>query len=373
MIAVYGATGMLGRLVTARFDRAGAATTLIGRSETALSGLPTSGVPRQTAVASIDDAAALERALEGCQVLVNCAPAEAVGERLVRAALDAGIHYVDAAGEQHHIRNIFENYDEEATQCDVAVVPALGFDYAIGDCLAHLAAQSHQPASDVVIAYAVDGSEVSSNSLHAAATTTTGREVVYRDGRWRTVPFELDRAWFEFPNPIGRRRMSRYGSGEVITVPHHVKTQSVSTLITSTSLCPYPLLLPVFPVIRPVVGLMRRTPARAIFNLVAATLGGSRKPAVAANDVPTMVNAAPPSDDRRFMVAAEVHAVSGSTGRAVAIGGNFHEVTAAILTQGALWLAAGSVVAGVHSPATAFEPHALLDSLAADGVVWTQT
>ena len=72
------------------------------------------------------------------------------------------------------------------------------------------------------------------------------------------------------------------------------------------------------------------------------------------------------------MVAAEVHAVSGSTGRAVAIGGNFHEVTAAILTQGALWLAAGSVVAGVHSPGQ-FEPHALLDSLAAEGVVWTQT
>ena len=58
------------------------------------------------------DAAALERALDGCQVLVNCAPAEAVGQRLVRAALDAGIHYVDAAGEQHHIRSIFERYDE---------------------------------------------------------------------------------------------------------------------------------------------------------------------------------------------------------------------------------------------------------------------
>jgi short subunit dehydrogenase-like uncharacterized protein len=371
LIAVYGATGMLGRLVTERFDRAGAPTTLIGRSKTSLSRLCASGTLRQTAVASIDDAAALERALEGCQVLVNCAPAEAAGERLVRAALDAGIHYVDAAGEQHHIRRIFEKYDEEATQCDVAVVPALGFDYAIGDCLAHLAAQSHQPASEVVIAYAIDGSEVSGNSVHAAPTSTT-REVVYRDGRWRAVPFELDRAWFDFPNPIGRRRMSRYGSGEVITVPHHVKTQSVSTLITSTSLCPYPLLLPVFPVIRPVLGLMRRTPARAIVNLVAASLGGSRKGAVAANDGPA-ANAVPPSDDRRFMVAAEVHAMSGSTGRAVAIGGNFHEVTAAILTQGALWLAAGSVVAGVHAPATAFEPHALLDSLAADGVVWTQT
>jgi short subunit dehydrogenase-like uncharacterized protein len=371
-IGVYGATGMLGRLVTARFERAGASTTVIGRDEASLSRLSPSAVPRHTAVASIDDAVALERALDGCQVLVNCAPAEAGGERLVRAALDAGIHYVDAAGEQHHIRNIFAKYDEEATQCDVAVVPALGLDYAIGDCLAHLAAQSHQPASEVVIAYAIEGSEVSGKSEGSVATTTDGKEVVYRNGRWRTVPFELDRAWFDFPNPVGRRQMSRYGSGEVITVPHHVRTQSVSTLITSTTLCPYPVLLPVFPVLRPVARLIRRTPVRAIFDMVAAALGGSRRTAEATDDAPAATPAQSP-DDRRFMVAAEVHAESGSTGRAVAIGANFHEVTAAILAQGALWLAAGSVVAGVHSPATAFEPHALLDSLAADGVVWSLT
>ena len=367
MIGVYGATGMLGRLLTDRFDRVGAPTMLIGRSQAALSGLTKPDAPRPTSVASIDDPAALERALDGCSVLVNCAPAEASGERLVRAALDAGIHYVDAAVAQQHIRSIFEKYDDEATQCDVAVIPALGFDYAIGDCLAHVAAQSRQPASTVVIAYAIEGAEVTGNSARAAATTA-GPEVVYRDGRWRRVPLEFDRAWFEFPDPVGRRQMSRYGSGEVITVPHHVQTQSVITLITSTSLCPYPALLPVFPMIRPVVGLVRRTPARAILGMIAAALG-RRGPRTARN---------PPADTRRsrddrFMVVAEVHAKSGSIGGAAASGGNFHQVTAAILAQGALWLAAGSVVAGVHSAATAFEPHALLDSLASEGVTWSQS
>ena len=56
MIGVYGATGMLGRLVTARFDRVGAPTTLIGRNEAALSRLPTSSVRSRMAVAAIDDA-----------------------------------------------------------------------------------------------------------------------------------------------------------------------------------------------------------------------------------------------------------------------------------------------------------------------------
>ena len=374
MIGVYGATGMLGRLVTARIDRAGAPATLIGRSQARLSSLTSPGGSRHTAVAAIDDTAALERAVEGCSVLVNCAPAEASGERLIRAALDAGIHYVDAACEQHHIRRVFEKYDDEATQCDVAVVPALGFDYAIGDCLAHLAAQAHQPATTVVIAYAIDGSSVTSSGRRATAMTNDGPEVVYRDGRWRAVPLEIDREWFEFPQPVGRRQMSRYGSGEVITVPRHVKTRSVSTLITSTSVCPYPVLLPVFPIIRPVAGLLNRTPARGILRMVAAAFGGTRSSAEreASAIRAAASEASPHGDDRRFMVVAEAHAHSGSIGRAAAIGSNFHQVTAAILAQGALWLAEGSVVAGVHSPATAFEPHALLDSLASDGVTWSE-
>jgi len=368
MIGVYGATGMLGRLVTARLDRAGAPTTLIGRSQTALDRLARADTSHRTAVAALDDPAALERAIDGCQVLVNCAPAGPGGERLVRAALDAGIHYVDAAGEQHHIRTLFEKYDEEATQCDAAVVPALGFDYAIGDCLAHLAAQSHQPARDVVIAYAIDGSDAIGDNAHA--TMAAAKEVVYREGHWRTVPFELDRAWFTFPDPVGPRQMSRYGSGEVITVPHHVKTEAVSTLITSTSLCPYPALLPIFPFVRPIVGLVRRTPGRAVLAAVAGVLGRSTPH----DEDATAENAAPPShDDRRFMIAAEVHSLAGSIGRAVAVGGHFLDVTAALLAQGARWLSEGSVVAGVHSAATAFEPHAVLDALAADGVTWSQS
>jgi short subunit dehydrogenase-like uncharacterized protein len=365
MIGIYGANGTLGRLVTARLECAGAPTRLIGRSQGRLANLVPPGTSRPTAIASIDDAPALERALEGCSVLVNCTPAAASGERLVRAALDAGIHYVDAAREQRHIRSVFEKYDEEATQCDVAVVPALGFEYAIGDCLTHLAAQSHQPARTVVIAYAIEGSAVSGTGVRAVATT--GPDVVYRDGRWRSVPFEFDRAWFDFPDPLGRRQMSRYGSGEVITVPHHVQTQSVITLITSTSLCPYPVLLPVFPVIRPIARLLRRTPGRSIVGTIAAVLGGSRSGTTTSLPRDTALS----RDDRRFMVAVEVHALSGSIGHAVASGGNAYEVTAAILAQGARWLAGGSVVAGVHSPATAFEPHALLNSLANESVKWS--
>ncbi|WP_246236398.1 saccharopine dehydrogenase NADP-binding domain-containing protein [Actinomadura chibensis] len=49
----------------------------------------------------VDDAAALAEFCDGCAVVVNCAgPSASVGDTVALAALRAGAHYVDVAGEQ---------------------------------------------------------------------------------------------------------------------------------------------------------------------------------------------------------------------------------------------------------------------------------
>ena len=366
MVAVYGATGTVGRLVADRLDRIGARATLIGPSAADLAQLAPPASFR-TAVAPPADAAAIERALDGCRAVVNCAPAHVSGDLMVRAALDAGIHYIDAAVEQDHIRRIFETYDAEATHSDVVVLPAFGFHYAVGDCLARLAAKFHEPADEVVVAYSL-AADV--DSVAPAAAALAGSEVVYRQGQWRRVPFELDRASFEFPLPLGRRQMSRYGSGEVITVPRHTDTRNVRTLITASSLVPHPALLPMVPALRPVVGLIQRTPARHLLAFAAGALRKSlQRDDVAVNQT-SPIPSAPASDARRFMIVAEAHGPRGSVGRAVATGDDAHRVTAALLARGAAWLAAGSVVAGVRSAATAFEPEAVLNALSPNEIEW---
>ena len=67
------------------------------------------------------------------------------------------------------IRVVFERFGPEAERHGVALVPALGFDYALGDCLARLAATGHEPLRELVIAYAIAGSGVSGDALGAAA------------------------------------------------------------------------------------------------------------------------------------------------------------------------------------------------------------
>jgi short subunit dehydrogenase-like uncharacterized protein len=371
--AVYGATGFLGRLVVEQLTRRGVEVTIVGRRLEALQRSASSYPSARIAVAQIDDVAALKGALDGCAAVINCAPAAVCGDRLLYAALDAHAHYVDAAGEQHHIQRLFDAFGDEAGRRGIAIVPACGFDYAIGDCLAWIAARDCEPASEIVIAYCIEGADVSGNSAQNAASAPAAQEVVYRSGRWMPVPFELDRAAFDFPAPFGRRQMSRYGSGEVITVPRHSRTRAVRTLITTTSLCPHPALLPVFPILRPAIGLARRTPgARGLLRLAASLAARRGSPAVTA-PAPSIAPIAPsPSADpgRRFVVAAEAKGQDGSTGRATAVGGDFHTTTAALLAYAAVSLGNGRA-AGVFSPATAFQPGALLDALAPLGVTWS--
>ncbi len=370
MVAVFGATGSLGRDVCARLARSRVPYVVVGRDRARLDRLAASlahdAIPATVTVADIADPIAVRSAVADCRVLVNCAPADVAGLPLIRAALDAGMHYVDAAGEQGHIRHAFDTFSEASTRRRIVIVPALGFDYAVGDCLASLAARGHHELVEIVVAYAIGGADVSGNSARAAASSRGGQEVVYRNGRWTPVPFEMDRHVFEFPPPIGRRQMSRYGSGEVVTVPRHLKTRRVTTLITTTSLAPHAAWLPVFPVLRPLLGWIRTTPARAVLGLaanLAVRLG--RGPAA-----PTESHTSD-HNDRWFSVVAEARTTMGTVGRAVATGGNFHEVTAAILAQGAVWLFRGTDRCGVHSPATAFDAATLLDSLTPDGVRWT--
>jgi short subunit dehydrogenase-like uncharacterized protein len=372
-IAVYGATGFLGRLVADHLHRRGVEVTLAGRRLEALQRVAASYASVRVAVAPLEDAPAMATALEGCAAVINCAPASACGDRLLYAALDAHAHYVDAAGEQHHIQRLFEAFGDEAGRRGIGIVPACGFDYAIGDCVARLAARDHEPAARIVIAYCIEGSDVSGNSAQNAANAPAAQEVVYRSGRWMPVPLELDRDAFDFPAPFGRRQMSRYGSGEVITVPRHTRTREVRTLITTTSLCPHPALLPVFPILRPAIGLARRTPgARGLLRLAAslAARRGSSAPVETAETPATPAPAAPSDAGRRFVVAAEAKGLDGSTGRATAIGGDFHTITAVLLAHAAVVLGSGHAP-GVFSPATAFQPEALLDALAPFGVTWT--
>lgn len=228
-IALLGASGSTGRLVAAELARRGHRFVAAGRDpekvERRVRDLD--GVLEIRRV-DVEDAEALARLCQDADVLITTVgPFEALGKPVLRAAVENGAHYVDSTGELPFIRWAFDDWDGAATDAQVAVVPAAGYDFLPGDLLAHLAGTAVADPSELHVTYAV----LSAGGLLRGVTKGTrssiagllGREGVARvDGRLRAeLPGEERRlAWF--PRPVGPTHAAGFPGAEPLTVPRHV-------------------------------------------------------------------------------------------------------------------------------------------------------
>ena len=138
-------------------------------------------------------------------------------------------------------------------------------------------------------------------------------------------------------------------------MPRHTRTRKVTSLITTTTMLPVPALAPAVTALTPPLGLVLRTPVRALAD-------------AAIDRFPE----GPSEEQRRrsrFTIAVLAHGEGGTTGRGVVRGGDVYSLTATCAVQAASLLAAeGYDRTGVLSPASAFEPTAFLDFLGDHGL-----
>jgi short subunit dehydrogenase-like uncharacterized protein len=351
-IAVYGATGYTGRLVAAELVRRGVGAVLVGRSAPKLEIVAEDlGGGAETWVAELDDAAALRHALEPCAVVISCAgPFEECGEPVVRAAIDARTHYLDTTGEQRFMRRVFDEFGAEAKRAGVALVPAMGFDYAPGDMLAALTAESMEPLDELAVAYGVSGFGASRGTLRSVLAVLSGGDVEWRDGELRPGPRRRGAGSFDFGEPLGRQPMIRMPAGEHLTVPRHVQTHRVRTLLTTATVMPFArLLAPAAPLLMPPLQLLVRTPARRAIELALGRLPEG-----------------PSAEDRR-QARFEVACVASAPDRArrgALSGTDVYGLTARATAAGAVRCAAPEFDrSGALAPSQAFDPREFLSAL----------
>jgi short subunit dehydrogenase-like uncharacterized protein len=357
-IAVYGATGYTGRLVTAEALRRGLDVILSGRSAEKLRELSAAhgGVPWKAA--GLDDRHALRHAFGDAAAVINCAgPFTRYGEAVLRAAIETGTHYVDTTGEQGWMRRVFGEFDAPARAAEVSAVPAVGFDYLPGDLLCHLVAKPLEPVAELVLAYAPVDFEPTHGTLRSAFDSIRDDDVVYRGGAWRPAPRRLPRASFAFPPPLGREAMTRYPCGEVVTVPRHVDVDDVTALITAKTFVPHPALAPVLGPMLAGVSLALRSPAGAVLDGLVDRLPEGPDPESRAAV--------------RFTIAATARGRDGSERRGVLHGSDIYGVTAVIAVHAAsLQASAGFDRAGALGPAAAFDASEFLGFLGDHGVAY---
>ena len=350
-IAVYGATGYTGRLVAAELRRRDLDFLIAGRSREKLERLSVElgGVP--TGVASLDDPAALRSLLEPCAAVIACAgPFIEHGEPVLAAAVETGTHYLDTTGEQVFMRLVFDRYGERAAAKGASLVTGMGFDYVPGDMIAALTAAEMGPLDEIVVAYSVGGFGPTRGTALSALQVFRGGDVVWRDGDWRPAPSGIGGGSFRFPEPVGEKRVLRYPAGEQITVPRHIETASVRTLLSGMGL-PTP---PFASLAMPALGLATRGPLKRVSSAVIGRLPEGPSPDARAK--------------ARFMVVCEARAGS-LTRRGSVSGRDVYGLTAVTTALGASLAADPSFDrSGALAPAQAFEPAAFLDSLAGFGV-----
>jgi short subunit dehydrogenase-like uncharacterized protein len=352
-IAVYGATGFTGKLVARELMRREADFVIAGRNQQKLEVLSSElgGVP--SVAASLDDPAALRSLLEPCAAVIACAgPFTLHGEPVLTAAADTGTHYLDTTGEQPFMKMVFDRYGERAAKNGAVLVTGMGFDYAPGDLIASLTASGLEPLDEIVVAYAVRGFGPTRGTALSAMEIMRGGDLEWREGGWRPAPRKVDGGSWRFPEPVGEQRMLRYPAGEQITVPRHVETAKVRTLLSGMGLPER--LMPLAPLMMPALGMAMRTPLR---RAAGALIG--RMPE------------GPSDEDRRasrFMVDCEARAGS-RTRRGTVTGPDPYGLTAVTTVHGALSATDPSFDrAGALAPAQAFDPQAFLDALAEFGV-----
>lgn len=235
LIAIYGANGHTGRLVAAELRSLGQDILLAGRNAAALRAMADEFGARAHP-AAVDDPAALRELAETATVLIHCAgPFSATGAPVSSAAAEAGCHYVDHAVEPHHVKRVFETCQEPARRSGATMIPALSFYGGLGDLLAGAVTEGMTDIGRLTIAYSVTGWRMTTGALNTARRLFAETDrITYSDGALHVGFVEPRNAVFAFPPPLGPRAMiAPVPFPESITVPRHVSTRHVETMLTA--------------------------------------------------------------------------------------------------------------------------------------------
>ena len=239
-VAVFGAYGHTGRFVAAELHRRGIAAILSGRDRVKLDLLGVVHPDSDLRVASIEDPASLDRALDGAEVVINCAgPFGETAPAVIEAALRTRCHYLDVTGEALVTIETFARYAESelnverVRDADIVLVPSMAFYGALGDLLATVALGDWAEADDISIAVALD-SWKPTRGTRLAGERRAGRRVIFENGRVEVLPpsNQIPTARWEFPSPFGSQEViGEFPTVDLVTMSRHLRATKISAYL----------------------------------------------------------------------------------------------------------------------------------------------
>lgn len=234
-VVVYGAYGHTGQFVVRELVRRGYQPILSGRDEGKLRRLAEHFSDLEVRAASVDDGDALNAAIEGAEVVINCAgPFIDTSVPMIAAALGAGAHYLDVAAEQRAVASAFEKFAEAARCADRIVLPGFAFYGGLGDLLATVSMGNWGSAEEITIAIALDSWQPT-RGTRLTGERNQGQRLTFTGGKLTLGNAPPMRSW-AFPEPFGTLEVVGLPLSETITIPHHLPIRDLRTYINLKAL-----------------------------------------------------------------------------------------------------------------------------------------
>lgn len=347
-IVVIGATGYTGGLIARELARQEASFVVAGRGADRLKRLAADLEGATPQVVDVTDPASLRRLIRAGDAVINTAgPFTELGEPVVAACIDIGAHYLDTTGEQPFMHDIRQRYHHAAQTAGVAVVNAMAFEYALGDCALAVGTEGlAAPIRSADVFYAWGGTASSRGTRRTVIRMLGRRGWTRRDGRFRRERAGARHRTVTLGSGATLHAIS-FAAGEVVTAPRYVDIGAVRGWIVmgAAAARAVPLVSPALPVLIPVLRpVLERLVVRA--------------------DDPT------PDErhDSRFTIRVELVDASG-TERALEVRGHDpYGITAVAAIRGAQRALEPDAPAGVLAPAELVDPGPFLTSLADHGI-----
>ncbi|HEX6388472.1 MAG TPA: saccharopine dehydrogenase NADP-binding domain-containing protein [Solirubrobacteraceae bacterium] len=339
-IVVFGATGYTGQLTARALVARGVEPLLAARSRARVEALADElgGVP--FAVADVQQPASVRALLEAGDVLISTVgPFVRWGEPALRAAIDAGAHYLDSTGEPPFIRTVFERHGATAEAAGVGLLTAFGYDYVPGNLAGALALrEAGERAVSVDVGYFVEGDAQPSGGTRASAVGLLA-EPAYVFAGGRLVTQRTARSVHSFD---GRPAVS-VGATEQFALPRvHPGLRDARVWLGWFGAASRPL-----QVISAATALATRLPGMR--DAIGATAGRLVKGSTGGPDAATRAQS-------RSQIVAVASDASGSALATVRLEGvNPYDFTGAMLAWGAITAAGGGLRgSGALGPVDAF-------------------
>lgn len=348
-MVVIGATGYTGRLVATEIRRLDQPFVIAGRNDEKVARLAAElgelALPR---VVDVRDPESLSAVLTPGAAVINCAgPFTDLGEPVVRACIDAGAHYLDTTGEQGFMRMVQTRHHQAALGAGVSVVPAMAFEYALGDCAVAVGgAGMALPLRTVDVIYAWRGAASSRGTRRTVLRMLGRRGIIMDRGEPRRTAQGAERRTVSLSS-ADLAQAVLFTSGEVVTVPAHLDADTIKgwMVMGSRTARIVPFLSFVLPLLVPLL--------RPVLEAIV-----TRRP----DPEPAERGAS------WFTIRVELHGRTGVR-RAVELRGRDpYRLTAAIAVAGALRALETNAPRGVLAPAQLVEPRPFLIGLGRHGL-----